>query len=60
MSSIPQRGIGNTGTSVTEFGLGTAPLGDLFKMLDEDSAQGVLQAAWDVGVRYFDTSPFLR
>ena len=58
MSSIPQRGIGNTGTSVTEFGLGTAPLGDLFKMLDEDSAQGVLQAAWDVGVRYFDTSPF--
>lgn len=58
MNSIAQRGIGGIGKSVTEFGLGTAPLGDLFKMLDEDSAQGVLQAAWDVGVRYFDTSPF--
>ena len=58
MNNIPQREIGSTGTLVTEFGLGTAPLGDLFDMLDEDAAQGVMQAAWDVGVRFFDTSPF--
>lgn len=58
MASIRQREIGSTGSSVTEFGLGTAPLGDLFVALSEEEAQGVLQAAWDVGVRYFDTSPF--
>ena len=58
MSSIPQREIGNTGTHVTEFGLGTAPLGDLFVALSEQTAQETLQAAWDVGVRLFDTSPF--
>lgn len=58
MKSIPQREIGATGTFVTEFGLGTAPLGDLFEALSEETAQAVLQSAWDVGVRFFDTSPF--
>ncbi len=58
MNNIPLREIGSTGSSVTQFGLGTAPLGDLFEALDESAAQDVLQAAWDVGVRYFDTSPF--
>ena len=58
MNKIPLRQIGRTGTSVTEFGLGTAPLGDLFEGLEEGAAQDVLQAAWDVGVRFFDTSPF--
>ena len=58
MNNILQREIGRTGTYVTEFGLGTAPLGDLFELLNEDTAQGVLQAAWDVGVRFYDTSPF--
>ncbi len=58
MSSIPQREIGNTGTRVTEFGLGAAPLGDLFEAISEEAAQEVLQTAWDVGVRFFDTSPF--
>ncbi len=58
MNKIPRREVGRTGVSVTEFGLGTAPLGDLFETLDEDAAQGVLKAAWDVGVRFYDTSPF--
>ena len=58
MNNIRQREVGRTGTSVTEFGLGTAPLGDLFEVLDEERAQGVLQAAWDVGVRFYDTSPY--
>ncbi len=58
MNKIPRREVGGTGVSVTEFGLGTAPLGDLFETLEEDTAQGVLKAAWDVGVRFYDTSPF--
>ena len=58
MNNILQREVGGTGTNVTEFGLGTAPLGDLFEVLDEEKAQGILQAAWDVGVRFYDTSPY--
>ena len=50
--------IGRTGASVTQMGLGCAPLGDLFEALSETQAQATLQAAWDAGVRYFDTAPF--
>ena len=50
--------IGRTGASVTQMGLGCAPLGDLFEALSESQAQATLQAAWDAGVRYFDTAPF--
>jgi D-threo-aldose 1-dehydrogenase len=41
----------------TELGMGTAPLGNLYRALDEPTAQGALQAAWDVGSRYYDTAP---
>lgn len=41
----------------TELGMGTAPLGNLYRALDEATAQGALQAAWDVGCRFFDTAP---
>lgn len=58
MSNIPTRTIGRTGASVTQVGLGCAPLGDLFDELSETQVQATLQAAWDAGVRYFDTAPF--
>jgi D-threo-aldose 1-dehydrogenase len=41
----------------TELGMGTAPLGNLYRALDEATAQGALQAAWDAGCRFFDTAP---
>jgi D-threo-aldose 1-dehydrogenase len=41
----------------TELGMGTAPLGNLYRALDEAAAQGALQAAWDAGCRFFDTAP---
>lgn len=58
MSNIHTRTIGRTDASVTQVGLGCAPLGDLFEALSETQAQATLQAAWDAGVRYFDTAPF--
>jgi len=58
MSNISTRTIGRTGASVTQVGLGCAPLGDLFEALSETQAQATVQAAWDAGVRYFDTAPF--
>lgn len=41
----------------TEIGFGTAPLGNLYRELDEDIAQLTLNAAWEGGIRYFDTAP---
>ncbi|MCB0060909.1 MAG: aldo/keto reductase [Caldilineaceae bacterium] len=58
MSTIPTRQVGKTAAHVTQFGLGTAPLGDLFEAIPEEQAQQTLQAAWDLGVRYYDTAPF--
>ena len=49
--------LGNGGITFTELGLGTAPLGNLFRAIPEDEAQAVMQAAWDAGIRYFDTAP---
>ena len=41
----------------TTMGFGTAPLGNLFRPLSEEESQATLEAAWDVGCRYFDTAP---
>lgn len=50
--------LGRTGVPVTRLGLGCAPLGDLFAEVGEANARQVLQAAWDAGIRYFDTAPY--
>lgn len=39
-------------------GLGGAPLGNNWAVVNEDDAQATLQAAWDGGMRLFDTSPW--
>ena len=57
-SSLPTRKIGRTNVSVTELGLGTAPLGENEGIIEEDEARELLQTAWDGGIRYFDTSPW--
>ncbi|MEX1081686.1 MAG: aldo/keto reductase [Halofilum sp. (in: g-proteobacteria)] len=38
-------------------GFGGAPLGDMFARTDNPTAYRTLEAAWDSGVRYFDTAP---
>ena len=58
MGEIATRKVGNSIASVSEMGLGCAPLGDLFTVLSEEQAQQTLVAAWEAGIRYFDTSPF--
>jgi D-threo-aldose 1-dehydrogenase len=49
--------IGNTSVELTAVGLGTAQLGDLYQELTDDDATAVVDAAWDAGIRYFDTAP---
>lgn len=39
-------------------GFGTAPLGNMFRDIPEAQARATVDAAWDQGVRYFDTAPF--
>ena len=55
---IPLRPLGNSGLELPEFGLGTAPLGNLFMVLSDEQAEAVLEAAWQSGVRFFDTAPW--
>lgn len=38
-------------------GFGTGPLGNLYSAISDEDAQETLQAAWDEGIRYFDTAP---
>ncbi|WP_420996535.1 aldo/keto reductase [Cupriavidus sp. 30B13] len=39
-------------------GFGTAPLGNMFRDIPEAEATATVDAAWDHGIRYFDTAPF--
>ena len=57
MNPTQQVPLGRTALTVTRFGLGTAPLGGLFEAVDEATGVGVIERAWDAGVRFFDTAP---
>jgi len=41
----------------TALGFGSAPLGNYLRSLSEEECDQTLSAAWDSGVRYFDTAP---
>jgi D-threo-aldose 1-dehydrogenase len=43
---------------LTRLGFGAAPIGNLYAEVDEHEALSAVLAAWDSGVRYFDTAPY--
>jgi aryl-alcohol dehydrogenase-like predicted oxidoreductase len=45
------------GPLLPRLGLGTAPLAGLFEQVSPQTARATLEAAWELGVRYFDTAP---
>ena len=49
--------IANGGLTFTEIGFGTAPLGNLYRAISDEEARAVLDAAWEGGIRYYDTAP---
>jgi D-threo-aldose 1-dehydrogenase len=49
--------LGATSVRVTRLGLGCAPIGNLFEPVSEAQAIATVDAAWDAGVRWFDTAP---
>lgn len=38
-------------------GFGAAQLGNLYRATSEEEADGAVRAAWEAGIRYFDTAP---
>ena len=58
MNPTAHRKLGRSDLSVTQFGFGTAPFSGFRDTIPEDVATATIQAAWDGGVRMFDTSPY--
>ncbi len=58
MDPTAKRTLGRTDVSLTQLGLGGAPLGDLFVAVPETQAMATCAAAWDSGIRYYDTAPW--
>ena len=56
--TLPKRPIGKTRLEVTTLGLGGAPMGGFRATIANAEAIALTNAAFDAGVRYFDTSPF--
>lgn len=42
---------------MTTLGLGAAQFGNLYRPTDDSDVEGAFEAAWQAGVRYFDTAP---
>ncbi|MCS5717630.1 aldo/keto reductase [Herbiconiux sp. CPCC 205763] len=45
------------GLSLTEIGFGAAQLGNANRAISDEDARIAVDAAWDAGIRYFDTAP---
>jgi D-threo-aldose 1-dehydrogenase len=55
--ALPSRQLGSSPVRVTEFSFGGAVIGNLFTEVAEDDAQAAVDAAWNGGIRTFDTAP---
>ncbi|WP_055525930.1 aldo/keto reductase [Streptomyces graminilatus] len=49
--------LGRSGVEITGLGFGAAAIGNLFTEVTDEVAQDAVSAAWDAGIRYFDTAP---
>ncbi|MDN3294873.1 aldo/keto reductase [Streptomyces ficellus] len=49
--------LGRGGVTVTELSFGAAGIGNLYAPVDPDEAAAAVDAAWDAGIRSFDTAP---
>lgn len=58
-ASSPRSFTSRSGATLTftAMGFGTAPLGNLYRPMSERESDETLEAAWEVGCRYFDTAP---
>jgi D-threo-aldose 1-dehydrogenase len=54
---IGRRPVGDSAIAVTELGFGAAPIGNLYRAISDAQAAATVEAAWEHGIRYFDTAP---
>ncbi|WP_330293269.1 aldo/keto reductase [Streptomyces sp. NBC_00576] len=54
---MQRRKIHNTRVELTELGFGAAVIGNLYRTTSAEDASAAVHAAWDAGIRYFDTAP---
>jgi D-threo-aldose 1-dehydrogenase len=54
---LASRRLGRSPVHVTELSFGGAAIGNLFTAVSDDDARAAVDAAWDGGIRYFDTAP---
>jgi D-threo-aldose 1-dehydrogenase len=58
MDPFKLRKLGRSDVMLPQMGFGGAPLGDLFTKVSEADAEATLAAAWQGGIRYYDTAPW--
>jgi D-threo-aldose 1-dehydrogenase len=56
-TTLPTRPLGRTGILVSVLGFGCAPLGDLYEVLDDDTALRAIATAAEAGITLFDAAP---
>jgi len=54
---MQRRTITNTPVALTELGFGASVIGNLYRETSDAQAEAAIGAAWDAGIRYFDTAP---
>ncbi|GGW93128.1 oxidoreductase [Streptomyces malachitofuscus] len=57
MSGGSRRRLGRSGVEVTALAFGASGIGNLYTEVGEEEAYGAVRAAWQRGIRYFDTAP---
>ena len=55
---IETQKIGQTELAVSVLGFGGASMGNLYQPVNDQDAAATIMAAWDLGIRYFDTAPY--
>ena len=57
MNVSDRRPLGRSGLEVTVLGFGGVPLGNLYRTCTDEEATATVRAAYDAGIRLFDTAP---
>ncbi len=57
MTPDTKRKFGRVDLDVTVFAFGTAPVGNIFAEIDEETSTAMFETSWQAGVRFYDTAP---
>ncbi|MEV4416062.1 aldo/keto reductase [Catellatospora sp. NPDC049609] len=49
--------LGGSAVAVSPLGFGAASIGNLYRAVPDEQAAATVEAAWQAGIRYFDTAP---